>query len=189
MYNNLENDEELIKRVQAGDCDAFNPLIGRYKLPLYKMMYRMVYNRDDAEDLVEEAFIKAYRAIDRFSTEKKFFPWICRIAINNALNFLKKRKGQKADSLSQYENRLMDRKTDPVRMTESKLLKEKINQAIAQLPDEYRIIINLRVEQECSYDEISQILEIPKGTVMSRLARARKRLKEILKALGGIDEM
>ncbi len=83
----------------------------------------------------------------------------------------------------------MDRKTDPVRMTESKLLKEKINQAIAQLPDEYRIIINLRVEQECSYDEISQILEIPKGTVMSRLARARKRLKEILKALGGIDEM
>ena len=189
MYNNIENDEELIKRVQAGDCDAFNPLIARYKLPLYKMMYRMVYNRDDAEDLVEEAFIKAYRAIDRFSAEKKFFPWIYRIAINNALNFLKSKRRQKAESLSQYENRLMDMKTDPVKITENKILKEKVNQAIVRLPDEYRVIINLRVEQECSYDEISQILNIPKGTVMSRLARARKKLKEILKKLEAINEM
>ncbi len=183
MYNTIESDEVLIGRVKKGDCDAFGPLVERYKMPLYKVMYRMVYNRDDAEDLVEEAFIKAFRAISRFEIGRPFFTWLCRIAVNNAINFLKKERRAKVQPIETLEYKLTAKKGNPVEMTREKLLQEKITTAMAKLPEDYRTILILRVEEEFSYDEISKILKVPKGTVMSRLARARQRLKELFKEM------
>ncbi|UCG92232.1 MAG: sigma-70 family RNA polymerase sigma factor [candidate division WOR-3 bacterium] len=183
MYSSIESDEILIKRVKNGDCEAFNPLVERYKLALYKLMYRMVYNRDDAEDLVEEAFIKAYRSISRFEIGRPFYAWLSRLAVNNAINFLRKKKRGHLEPLEWSEHRLVAEKQNPVAMTREKMLKERINKAMAQLPQEYRTILVLRVNDELSYEEISEVLKIPKGTVMSRLARARQRLKEIFKEM------
>jgi len=188
VYNNIERDEALIELVKKGDCEAFSPLIERYKLPLYKLVYRMVRNRDDAEDLVQEAFIKAYKAIDRFKSKSPFYPWLCRIALNHTLNFIKREKQGKLQSLETVQDTMMSKIDDPVEMTKQKILKEKISEAMTKLPDEYRTILILRVEEELSYDEISKVLEIPKGTVMSRLARARQKLREIFKETGGITQ-
>lgn len=180
MYNKVESDEALLKAVKNGDCESFNPLIERYKLPLYKVMYRMVLNRDDAEDLVEEAFIKAYRSIKRFDTDRPFYSWLRRIAVNNAINFLKKERRNLTEPLEFVEKSLSNGRNDPVAMTEQKMMKERINEAMGRLPKEFRIIMSLKVEKDLSYDEISRALNIPKGTVMSRLARARQKLRHIL---------
>jgi RNA polymerase sigma-70 factor (ECF subfamily) len=179
VYNKVETDEALLKAVKNGDCESFNPLIERYKLPLYRVMYRMVLNRDDAEDLVEEAFIKAYRSINRFDTDRPFYSWLRRIAVNNAINFLKKERRNLTEPLEFVEKNLSNGRNDPVAMTKQKMMKERINQAMAKLPKKFRIIISLKVEKDLSYDEISQVLKIPKGTVMSRLARARQKLRHI----------
>jgi RNA polymerase sigma-70 factor (ECF subfamily) len=152
-------------------------------MPLYKVLYRMVRNRDDAEDLVEEAFIKAYRAISRFDLNRSFFAWICRIAVNNAINYIKKERRGQVQSIGMVEYRLTAKKGNPVKMTREKILRERINVAIAKLPEEYRMILVLRVDDEYSYEEISNILKIPKGTVMSRLARARQKLKNLFNEL------
>jgi len=146
VYNKVESDEALIIAVKNGDCESFNPLIERYKLPLYKVMYRMVLNRDDAEDLVEEAFIKAYRSIKRFDTSRPFYTWLRRIAVNNAINFLKKERRNLTEPLEFVEKSLSNGRNDPIAMTKQK---------------------------------VSKLLKIPKGTVMSRLARARQRLRQI----------
>lgn len=180
MYNKVESDEALLKAVKNGDCESFNPLIERYKLPLYKVMYRMVLNRDDAEDLVEEAFIKAYRSIKRFDTDRPFYSWLRRIAVNNAINFLKKERRNLTEPLEFVEKSLSNGRNNPVAMTEQKMMKERINEAMGRLPKEFRIIMSLKVEKDLSYDEISRALKIPKGTVMSRLARARQKLRHIL---------
>lgn len=184
MYNSIESDDILIERIKKGDVEAFNPLVDRYKLPLYKVMYRMVYNQDDAEDLVEEAFIKAYRAIKRFEHGRSFFAWLCRIAVNNAINFMKKERRSQTQPLETVEYSLSAKKGNPVEMTKEKMLKEKIAMAIARLPEEFRTILVLRVEQEFSYEQISAILDIPKGTVMSRLARARQKLRDLFNEMG-----
>jgi RNA polymerase sigma factor (sigma-70 family) len=183
VYNKVENDEALLKAVKNGDCESFNPLIERYKLPLYKVMYRMVLNRDDAEDLVEEAFIKAYRSIKRFDTKRPFYAWLRRIAVNNAINFLKKERRNLTGPLEFVEQKLSSKRNDPVAMTRQKMMKEKITQAMGKLPKEFRIILSLKVEKDLSYDEISKVLKVPKGTVMSRLARARQKLRKIFEEM------
>jgi RNA polymerase sigma-70 factor (ECF subfamily) len=180
VYNKVDSDEALIKLVKDGDCEAFGPLIERYKLLLYRVMYRMVLNRDDAEDLVEEAFIKAYHSISRFEIGKPFYVWLRRIAVNNAINFLKKERRSLTEPLEYVEKKLTNKQNDPVAMTEQKMLQERINNAMVRLPREFRTILSLKVEEDMSYDEISKALKIPKGTVMSRLARARQKLKELL---------
>lgn len=183
MYNNTETDEVLIERVKKGDAEAYNPLVERYKLPLYTVMYRMVRHRDDAEDLVEEAFIKGFRAIQTFETGRPFFAWLCKIAVNNAINFLKKERRGKMQPIEQVEHTLTAKHGDPVEMTEQKLLQERIAASMAQLDDDDRTILILRIDKEFSYDEIANILKIPRGTVMSRLARARQKLRKIFKSM------
>lgn len=185
MYNNTETDAVLIERVKKGDTEAYNPLVERYKLPLYKVMYRMVHHRDDAEDLVEEAFIRGFRAIKRFEIGRPFFSWLCKIAVNNAINFLKKERHGKVQPIEFVEHTLTATSGDPVKMTRQKILQERIAASMAQLDADDRTILILRVEQEFSYDEISEILKIPRGTVMSRLARARQRLRKIFKDMEG----
>jgi RNA polymerase sigma-70 factor (ECF subfamily) len=184
VYNSIESDEVLIERIKKGDVEAFNPLVERYKLPLYKVMYRMVYSQDDAEDLVEEAFIRAYKAIKRFELGRSFFSWLCRIAVNNAINFMKRERRGQMQPLETVEYSLTAKKGNPVEMTKEKMLQEKVARAMSRLPDEFRTILVLRVEEEFSYEQISTILRIPKGTVMSRLARARQKLRDLFSEMG-----
>ncbi|MBE0432046.1 RNA polymerase sigma factor [candidate division WOR-3 bacterium] len=180
MYNTSESDETLIDAVKNGNCDVFGWLVARYKLALYRLMYRMALNRDDAEDLVEEAFIKAYRSIGKFEPGRPFYSWLRRIAVNNAINFLKRERRSDIRPLEYVEKTISDQRNDPVVMTREKMLAERINKAFALLPKDARVILSLKVEQDLSYDEIGKLLNIPKGTVMSRLARARMKLKKIL---------
>jgi len=179
VYSNIESDEALIEAVKKGDCDAFGPIVERYKMALYKVMYRMVLNRDDAEDLVEEAFIKAYRSIKKFQTGRPFYSWLRRIGVNNAINFLKRERRSNIEPLEYVEKTLSNGRNDPVQMTREKMLHERLNGALARLPADARVILLLKVEEDLSYDEIGKLLKIPKGTVMSRLARARIKLKQI----------
>lgn len=180
MYNNSERDEDIIDAVKNGDCEAFGLLVARYKLALYRLMYRMALNRDDAEDLVEEAFIKAYRSIVKFEPGRPFYSWLRRIAVNNAINFLKRERRGNIHPLEYVEKTVSDPRNDPVVMTRQKMLAERINRAFALLSEDARVILSLKVDQDLSYEEIGQLLNIPKGTVMSRLARARMKLKKIM---------
>lgn len=184
MYYNNESDEALIERVKKGDCEAFSPLIERYKMLVYRLVYRMLGNRDDTEDLVQEVFIKAYNSIKSFKSGSPFSPWLSKIAVNLTINFIKKEKRGHLESLDRVQNQISSNKDDPVEMTRSKLLKEKIQEAMSRLPEIYRAVLVLRIEEELSYEEIGKILNIPKGTVMSRLARARECLKETFEEMG-----
>jgi len=183
VYNNIDSDEALIQAVKNGDCDAFGPVVERYKMALYKVMYRMVLNRDDAEDLVEEAFIKAYRSIKKFQIGRPFYSWLRRIAVNNAINFLKRERRGNMEPLEYVERTLSDDRNDPVQMTRNKMIRERLGRAFSKLPKDARIILSLKVEEDLSYDEIGELLKIPKGTVMSRLARARIKLKQIYNSM------
>lgn len=183
MYFINEGDDVLIERVKRGDNEAFAPLVERYKMALYKIIYRMVGNRDDTEDLVQEVFIKCFREIGKFTSGRPFYPWLSRIAVNHTINFLKRERSIKPMDIDEIKEIVPSHKDDPVQMTREKILHEKINQAMALLPEEYRVVMVLRVEEDMPYDEISRVLKIPRGTVMSRLARARQKLKEIFKEL------
>lgn len=169
----------MIEAVKKGDYDAFGPIVERYKMALYRVMYRMVMNRDDAEDLVEEAFIKAYRSIKKFQTGRPFYSWLRRIAVNNAINFLKRERRGNIEPLEYVEKTLSNGRNDPVQMTRNKMLRERLEGALARLPEDARIILSLKIEEDLSYEEIGRLLKIPRGTVMSRLARARIRLRQI----------
>lgn len=182
VYHNNESDETLIQAVKEGDPEAFGPLIERHKIAIYRLVYRMVHNRDDAEDLVQEIFIKAYKGIKSFKPGYKFLPWLSRIAVNHTLNFIKKEKKVEVQPLEWVAN-YNDGKNNPAEIVKQKILKEKVLAAMEQLPNEYRIVLLLRVEEGLSYEEIGQALNIPRGTVMSRLARARQRLKELLEGI------
>lgn len=182
MYNNSESDDKLIEMVKDGNCEAFAPLIERYKMSIYRLVYQMVHNRDDTEDLVQEIFIKAYQGIKTFKSGYKFLPWLSKIAVNHTLNFIKKERKFDVQPLEWAQN-YADDKGDPVQMVKEKMLKEKLAKAMAKLPEEYRVVLVLRIEEQLSYEEISQTLGIPAGTVMSRIARAREHLRNIFKDL------
>lgn len=181
MYNTIEGDNALIEQVKNGNCEAFCPLVEHYKMALYKIIYRMVGNRDNTEDLVQEVFIKAFNEIKKFKPGMPFYPWISRVAVNHTINYLKRERRDRFMPIDDLQEVLPSHKDDPVKMTREKMLKEKIAMAMAKLPNDYRIILVLRVEEDLPYEEISRILKIPRGTVMSRLARARQKLKEIFK--------
>jgi len=143
------------------------------------VIYRFVRNHTEADDLAQEAFIRAFRAIDRFDLRYPFSPWMYRIAINLTLNHLKKRRLPMVDAD-------LERKpsaNNPVSVFEQVETRRKVHAAIAKLPLKLRQVLVLRVYEDWPYSQIAQVLAIPIGTVMSRLARARQAVKEELKEL------
>ena len=143
------------------------------------MIYRFVRNHTEADDLAQEAFIRAFRAIDRFDLRYPFSPWMYRIAINLTLNHLKKRRLPMVDTD-------LERKpsgNNPVSVLEQVETRRKVHAAIARLSLKLRQVLVLRVYEDWPYAQIAQVLAIPIGTVMSRLARARQAVKEELKEL------
>ncbi|MFA6957167.1 MAG: sigma-70 family RNA polymerase sigma factor [Thermoanaerobaculia bacterium] len=172
-------DNECIRRCLAGDADAFEGLVVRYQRPVFNVILRMVQNREDASELCQSAFLKAYLNLAAFETGRKFFSWICRIAMNDSINFLSSRRPSEpvpADYQSSEAN--------PAETLEANELKGMIDDAIALLSPEHRSVIVLRHFTQCSYEEIAETLHIPEKTVKSRLFDARRTLRDRLVARG-----
>jgi RNA polymerase sigma-70 factor (ECF subfamily) len=183
-------DQLLVERVQSGDKAAFDLLIQKYQHRIISLISRYVNDPSEAQDVAQEAFIKAYRAIGNFRGDSAFYTWLYRIAINTAKNWLVARKRRPpatdidAVDAEQYdmESRLKDRSTP-----ESELLRGEIEKTvydtIAELPDDLRTAIILREMEGMSYEEIAVTMECPIGTVRSRIFRAREAIDEKLKPL------
>jgi len=175
-------DKELIRRTQAGDTGAFDELMTRYNHAIYRLAYSMTRNHADAEDVSQETFIRAYRAIDRFDEKYRFYTWLHRIAVNLCINVFRRRKRARLVPLPGTEigSEWAD-VPDPRSGEDDASLRRDLDKALTRLPAEQRAVFVLRVKDEMSYSEISKLLGIPVGTVMSRLNRARQRLRHLLK--------
>lgn len=176
----INEDHMLIVRAKRGDSQAFESLVRKYQKPIYYLCHRMTGAHQSADDLSQDTFIKAYLSLPTFDESMNFFSWIRRIAVNSAINFLKKRKREKP--LGDREMRVTDTPDVPPQelpqdTLQKKQMEKKFKKALAELPDEQRIIFVLKVYENQSYDQIASMLKIPHGTVMSRLSRARQKLK------------
>ncbi len=182
-------DLELVKRCQAGDARSFELLVTRYRGKVYGMCYHLVQNEQDAWDLAQEAFIKAWRALPTFKGESAFYTWIYRIAHNAAYDWLRKKRIQSDGEFDDEIQRdiaagaeaVPHGNLQPDEAMKNAELGARIQAAIAQLPADHRMAIVLREVEGLSYEEIAKIMECQVGTVMSRLFYARKKLQELLK--------
>ena len=184
-------DQALVERVQKGDKQAFDVLVLKYQNKIIQLIYRYVHDPDEARDVAQDAFIKAYKAIDRFRGDSAFYTWIYRIAINTAKNHLvaSGRRPPKSDidaqDAEQYEGASgLKEYATPERLLQKDEIQSAIAEAIDDLPDDLRTAITLRELEGLSYEEIAQTMDCPIGTVRSRIFRARdaidKRLKPLL---------
>ncbi len=174
------SDKKLVKRVQKGDKGAFDLLVLKYQHKIVNLVMRYVRDPELAQDITQEAFIKAYRALPRFRGDSAFYTWMYRIAVNTAKNHLAAQRRRPMDieldlqDPDQYDLHARLRETDtPEGVTLSDELKESVEAAIAALPDDLRTAIILRELEGMSYEEIAQTMECPVGTVRSRIFRAR----------------
>jgi RNA polymerase sigma-70 factor (ECF subfamily) len=176
----IQEDRAWILKAQQGDTRAFDRLVLKYQRSVYFLALKMVGNPADAEDVVQDSFIRAYNSLDHFDTTRPFKPWLFRIAMNLALTILNRRKQRHSVTLEDAvglaaETNNSPGEPDPV---EIKNLALKAAQA---LPEDQRVVLLLRIQEQFNYDQIAEVLEVPVGTVMSRLNRARQKLKELLK--------
>ena len=197
-----ESDLVLVKRVQRGDKSAFDLLVRKYQHKVVKLVLRYVRNPAEAEDISQEAFIKAYRALPQFRGDSAFYTWMYRIAINTAKNSLASRDrspiAYDLDLTDPEESHSVQTKLQDPDTPEGLALTEEIrgivNSAIEALPEELKTAIVLRELDGLSYEEIAAAMECPVGTVRSRIFRAReaidKRLREVFEGgLGRTEEM
>jgi RNA polymerase sigma-70 factor, ECF subfamily len=187
MVQSNDEDSALVEAVLGGDPDAYRGLVERYQNRIYNVIYGMVHNREDAMELAQDSFIKAYRKLSTFRLDSKFYTWLCRIAINTAIDDLRKKKNRKT---SEFDDNFVT-KTDggvfeghnqgnPEKEYARKELKHRIIEEVDKLPEDQKQVLVLKEVDGLSYKEIADILGIPQGTVMSRLYYARKRLQEAL---------
>jgi RNA polymerase sigma-70 factor (ECF subfamily) len=176
------DDAQLVRLCRQGDAAAYGELIDRYQKPLFNTALRMTGDHEEARDITQSAFVKAYERLDSFNPEFKFFSWIYRILLNESLNTLKQRR-QNADI---DPDQLAHNRT-PEGEYEAQKLSAEIDAALRSLALEYRVVIVLRHFNEMSYDEMSEILSIPAKTVKSRLYTARQNLAAILERMGVVS--
>jgi RNA polymerase sigma-70 factor (ECF subfamily) len=179
------SDGELVRLIRGGEVDAFAELMRRTQRVAYRLARRITRRHEDADDVVQDAYVKAYRALDRFSLDRPFGPWFLTIVSRTALTRIRDGARRAAESLDApgYDGAapLSERVADPGQDAEALERRLRIEQAMAALSDDHRVILALRVEGDLSYAQIAETLDVPLGTVMSRLARAREAL---LAALG-----
>lgn len=181
-------DRVLVKRAQAGDYAAFDDLVRRYQERLYATLYHMTSNHEDANDLIQETFIKAHKAIAGFKGDSSFFTWIYRIAVNKTINFLKGRRNKIYLSLNdldfnaEHDPDLVAFVSDktPGRDMNLSELQQKLNEAMQKLSEVHRLVVTLHDVQGMSHEEISKIMDCNTGTVRSRLFYARQQLQGYL---------
>ena len=179
----------MVQAVLDGDNDAYRALVERYERRIYHVVYGMVRNPEDAQEIAQEAFVKAYKHLGTFRLESRFYTWLCRIAMNLSIDHYRRMKHRRH---SEYDDQrtsgadagvieLATRRDNPAANVGRKHLRERILAAFDQLPEDQRQVVVLRELEELPYKEIAEILDIPEGTVMSRLYYARRRLQQLLK--------
>lgn len=184
----LEADEtELIQRAKEGDSRAFGVLVERYQRRVVSVALAVVHNQEDAVELAQETFVRAFENLSKFESRSSFSTWLYRIAANLAIDF-RRREGRhvvlRGDEAENELKRLPSQRGDSFGETVRGELSDRIREALKELTPEHRAVILLREVEGLSYDEISEVLQVPRGTVMSRLYYARTRLRSILKDLG-----
>lgn len=190
-----EEELRLIRRVQAGETEAFEDLVRAHEKTVYNLALRMTGDAQDAEDMAQEAFLKAYRSLGDFRGESKFSVWLYRIVSNVCLDFLRRRSRRPSVSLTAEDEEgeeqqwdVPDERLSPERLLEQKLTREAVQAGLRELPEEQREILLLREIKGLSYEEIGEILSLEPGTVKSRIFRARKRLCAFLLREGNIPD-
>jgi len=174
----------LVAAARGGSAAAFRTIVERYHERLYQVVFRIVRNRSDAEEVTQETFLKAFRGLGSFQEDSALFTWLYRIAVNAAVDVSKKQKRRRHLSLNDESSpgEMLDVAVDagPGDEPERAELVELVRQGIEELPEQYRVILTLREYGELSYEDLASVLHLPKGTVESRLFRARMRLKDWL---------
>jgi len=188
-----DSDTKLVELVQRGDRNAFNVLVLKYQHKVMKLVMRYVRDQAEAEDIAQEAFIKAYRALPSFRGESAFYTWLYRIAINTAKNSLMSGRKRLVDydldlqDPDDYTGQVLLKHGDtPERMLLTDEIRQTVQEAMRSLPDDLREAIMLRELDGLSYEEIAEVMECPVGTVRSRIFRAREAIDSKLRPL--LDE-
>jgi RNA polymerase sigma-70 factor, ECF subfamily len=186
------SDRELVRAARRGDKEAFRELVERYQRKIVSVAVGMVHNPEDAIEIAQETFIKAYENLDKFKGESSFYTWLYRIVVNRAIDFQRRERRHPTVALEDrmgpagsgegYEDYLKEeRPTDPYQQAQSRELGDRVSEAINELTPDHKAVILLREVEGLSYDEISKVMQCSKGTVMSRLHYARKKLQKKLK--------
>ena len=185
------SDLDLVKRCQAGESEAFDELVGRYRTRVFGMIYNMVHSEQDAWDLAQDSFVKAWKSIGRFRSQSSFYTWIYRIVMNVTIDWLRKKQVKGAGA--EFDDAIQLKEVDPAAKTlpnpdalpyermQRGEIRAEIDAAIAQLSPEHRAVILMKEIEGMQYHEIAETLGCSIGTVMSRLFYARKKLQNMLK--------
>lgn len=193
------NDLQLVERAQAGDRDAFRELVEKYQRRVYSICYGMLKNPDDSMDVSQEVFVKVFRYLEKFNGESTFYTWLYRIAVNMCIDFIRKNSRMRVvdydDGIARIES--MDDGGDnilpstlglnPDKVYGRKELRQKMLEALETLSENHRTILIMREVDGLSYDELAEVLNISKGTVMSRLYHARRYYQDALREYLGDD--
>ncbi len=188
-----EVDQQLVERAQRGDKHAFELLVAKYQRRLGRLISRFVRDSAEVEDVTQEAFIKAYRALPAFRGDSAFYTWLYRIGINTAKNYLLA-LGRRAPTSTQFDTEesedfegagLLHEVSTPENELMSKQVVEVVNSSLQQLPDDLRTALTLREIEGLSYEEIAEVMNCPIGTVRSRIFRAREAIATNLRPLLG----
>ena len=179
------DDEDLVLRSQQGDVRAFDQLVQRYHGKIYGLTYNMTSNREDAEDLTQEVFVKAFEALPRFRGNSSFYTWLYRIAVNKTINYRKKRNRRRAMSLDQFDQEIklddvyheLTAKGSPLRSISLTELQEKLNEVLQNLSEKHRTVVVMHDMQGIPHEEIAKVVKASVGTVRSRLFYARRQMQ------------
>ena len=190
-----EDEQNIISQVIGGDSNAFEALVLENQTQVYNLCLKMTGSEEDAFDLSQEAFLKAFNNLDKFRGDSKFSVWLYRLTSNICIDFIRKKRRRQETSLSvededgaEDEFQIPDERFSPETELEKKELRRAVDDGLRQLPADYRNILVLRELNGLSYDEIAQALEMEVGTVKSRIFRARKKLCAILLRHGNIAD-
>jgi len=194
------DDLTLVKRVRGGDQRAFKLLVERYQRKVYAVALGMLKDKEEAMDVSQEAFVKVYKYLDHFKGDASFYTWLYRITVNICIDVIRKRQSAGGEAVEFDETMPMDVSeahigalgsrlgTNPQKSALRRELAEKIQEALATVPEKHRAILLLREIEGMSYEDLSRTLDIPKGTVMSRLFHARAKVQKILSQYLELDE-
>ena len=181
-------DWAIVQRVQNGEVSAFNQLVQKYRQPLFSTIYNMTGNREDATDIAQEVFIKAFQSMKRFRGQASFYTWLYRIAVNSSITFIKRAKKQRFINYETIDETLVSSeileyftaKTKTEKGALLKELQEKLNEALQKLSPKHRIVVILHEVEGMNHKEIADITKTSEGTVRSRLHYAKKMLQGFL---------